>query len=124
MRRSTRSDPSTVLAAVGRLFDEKPPVLIEVRFPRMGTSSDWLFCEDAAAFDAILGRLGPGAEVHLSSVWDLKNPAGAVVVPKREHQRSGPLKRYELPPGYAARQSGSVAPAGGQAKRPLVYQEC
>jgi hypothetical protein len=124
MRRSTPSDTSSVLAAVGRLFDEKPPVLIEVRFPKMGTSSDWFFCEDAAAFDAVLGRLGPGAEVHLSSVWDLKNPAGAIVVPKCEYQRPGPLKRYELPPGYAARQSGSVAPAGGQAKRPLEYMEC
>jgi hypothetical protein len=45
----------------------------------MGTSSDWFLCENAAALDAILDRLGPGVEVHLNSVWDLKNPAGAVV---------------------------------------------
>ena len=73
------SNPDTVLMAVGKLFDEKPPVLVEVRFPKMGTSSDWFLCEDAAALDAILERLGPGVEIHLSSVWDLKNPSGAVV---------------------------------------------
>jgi hypothetical protein len=27
----------------------------------------------------LVDRLGPGAETHLSSVWDLKNPSGAVV---------------------------------------------
>lgn len=74
-----RSNPHTILAAVGKLFDEKPPVLVEVRFPKMGTSSDWYLCENAAALDAILDRLGPGVEIHLSSVWDLKNPSGAVV---------------------------------------------
>jgi len=78
MRTSSQSDAA--LAAAGKLLDEKPPVLAEVRFPKMGTSSDWYLCEDAAALGAVLDRLGPGAEVHLSSVWDLKNPAGAVVV--------------------------------------------
>lgn len=73
------SDRNTVLTTVGKLFDEKPPVLVEVRFPKMGTSSDWFLCENAAALDAILYRLGPGVEIHLSSVWDLKNPSGAVV---------------------------------------------
>src|SRR5256885_212367 len=71
------TDPAR--AAIAALFEEKPPVLIEVRFPKMGTSSDWFLCEDMAALDVILDRLGPGAEVHLNSVWDLKNPAGAVV---------------------------------------------
>ncbi len=114
-----------------RLFDEKPPVLVEVRFPKMGTSSDWFLCEDAVELDAILDRRGPGTEVHLNSAWDLKNPAGAIVIRKGEQAsarkplRSSPLKRYELPRGYEARQSGSVAPpAGGQAKRPLEYMEC
>jgi hypothetical protein len=77
------SDPGAVRTAVGKLFDEKPPILVEVRFPKMGTSPDWFLCDEAAALDAILDRLGPGAEVHLHSVWDLKNPAGAVVVPIR-----------------------------------------
>jgi hypothetical protein len=88
MRRSTPSDASTVRAAVGRLIDEKPPVLVEVRFPKMGTSPDWFLCEDAAALDAVLARLGPGAEAHLSSVWDLKNPAGAVVAPGSKQARN------------------------------------
>ncbi len=79
MSTSLRSDPDAVLGVVGKLFDEKPPVLVEVRFPKMGTSSDWFLCENTSALDAILERLGPGVEVHLSSVWDLKNPAGAVV---------------------------------------------
>jgi hypothetical protein len=50
----------SVLAAVEKLFDEKPPLLVEVRFPKMGTSSDWFLCENADALDAILDRLGPG----------------------------------------------------------------
>jgi len=79
MSTSLRTDSNTVLAAVGKLFDEKPPVLVEVRFPKMGASPDWFLCENAAALDVILDRLGPGVEVHLSSVWDLKNPSEAVV---------------------------------------------
>ncbi len=73
------SDPSALHAAAAILFDEKPPLLVEVRFPKMATSSDWFLCEDAAALDVILDRLGPGAEIHLNSVWDLKNPAGEIV---------------------------------------------
>ena len=79
MSTSFVSDTNTVLTAVGKLFDEKPPILVEVRFPKMGTASDWFLCENAAALDAILDRLGPGVEVHLGSVWDLKNPTGAIV---------------------------------------------
>jgi hypothetical protein len=79
MGRSFASGINAVKTAAGKLFDEKPPVLVEVRFPKMGTSPDWFLCENAAALDAILDRLGPGVEVHLSSVWDLKNPSGAVV---------------------------------------------
>ena len=79
MSTSFRSDATAVLTAVEKLFDEKPPILVEVRFPRMGTSSDWFLCENAAALDAILDRLGPGAEVHLSSVWDLTNRSEAIV---------------------------------------------
>ena len=78
MRTSFLSDPSAIRTAVGKLFNEKPPALVEVRFPKMGTSSDWFLCEDADALDAVLDLLGPGAEVHLNSVWDLTNSAGAV----------------------------------------------
>jgi hypothetical protein len=89
MSTSFLSNKKPSLTAIEKLFDEKPPVLVEVRFPKMGTASDWFLCEDAAALDAILDRLGLGAEVHLSSVWDLKNPAGAAVVRKQEQDGEG-----------------------------------
>src|SRR4051794_28019742 len=106
MGASFLSDSSAVLQAIEKLFEEKPPVLVEVRFPKMGTSSDWFLCEDTAALDAILDRLGPGAEVHISSVWDLKNPASDVVI-----------QRWILL-GLV------VPPAGEKAKRQLEYMEC
>jgi hypothetical protein len=74
------SDHSTVVAAAEKLFDDKPPVLVEVRFPKMGTSSDWFLCEDMAALEEVLERLGAGVEVHLNSVWDLKNSSKALVI--------------------------------------------
>ena len=52
---------------------ENAPILVEVRFPRMGTSPDWYLCDSATDFDPIWERLGTGAEVHLHSVWDLKD---------------------------------------------------
>lgn len=76
------SDAASTQMEIRRLFDEKPPVLAEVRFPKMGTASDWYLCEDAAAVEAILGRLSSGAEIHLSSVWDLKLTSGAIVIRK------------------------------------------
>lgn len=80
MSTSFLPETDTARAAAAALFAGKPPVLVEVRFPKMGTSPDWFLCEDAADLDAILDRLGPGAEVHLSSVWDVTNPAGPVVL--------------------------------------------
>jgi hypothetical protein len=80
MSTSSLPDTAAVRAAVARLFAEKPPVLVEVRFPKMGTSSDWFLVEDEEELGPVLGRLGPGAEVHLSSVWDLKNTVGSVVL--------------------------------------------
>jgi hypothetical protein len=77
---ASQPNTSAVLTTVKKLFDEKPPALVEVRFPKMGTSPDWYLCEDAVALAAIFDQLGPEAEVHLNSVWDLKNPAGAIVV--------------------------------------------
>ena len=64
---------------VSALFDQKPPVLVEVRFPHMGTSSDWHLCDDLDDLDPILDRLGPGAEVRLHSVWDVTDPTGGIV---------------------------------------------
>ena len=68
--------------AVASLFATKPPVLVEVRFPHMGTSSDWYLCEEREDLGPILDRLSPGAEVRLSSVWDIRDPTGGVVVRK------------------------------------------
>ena len=60
-------------AAITQLFEQKGPVLIEVRFPRMAAAPDWFFCETAAEFDPIRDRRGTGAELALHSVWDLNN---------------------------------------------------
>ncbi len=82
MSTSILTDIAATRKEIGKLFAEKPPVLAEVRFPKMGTASDWYLCEDAASVEAILGRLGPGVEIHLSSVWDLKSAADAIVIHK------------------------------------------
>jgi hypothetical protein len=65
-------------AAISALFNDSPPVLVEVRFSKSGTSPDWYLCEVETELDHILERLGSGAELYLSSVWDLKNAKGAV----------------------------------------------
>ena len=69
-------------AAVSALFAQSPPVLVEVRFPHAGTSPDWHLCEDEEELDQILEQVGPGAELHISSVWDLKNTKGEIRVRK------------------------------------------
>jgi hypothetical protein len=78
---SASSIPSinSIHVALAALFAEKAPVLVEVRFPRMGTSSDWFLCDSEDDLEPILERLGPGVEVHCNSVWDVRNPRGAVV---------------------------------------------
>ena len=78
MSTATVSRPRT--EQVSAVFDEKSPVLVEVRFPGMGTSPDWYFCREEEELDTILSRLGSGAEVHLHSVWDLTDPTGGVVI--------------------------------------------
>ena len=69
-------------AAAAALFEQSPPVLVEVRFPGLSTSPDWYLIHDEDELDAIVERLGPQAELHLSSVWDLKNVKGAVRLSK------------------------------------------
>jgi len=69
-------------AAISALFKNSPPVLVEVRFPRAGTSPDWYLCEEEEQLDQILERIGPGVELHISSVWDLKNVKGAICLKK------------------------------------------
>ena len=88
------SDKGAILAAIERLFDEKPPVLVEVRFAGMGTSPDWFLCGHAAALNAIVDRLGPGVEVHLSSVWDLEDAANAVVFRRSKLADTADRKRF------------------------------
>jgi hypothetical protein len=65
-------------ASVSALFENAPPILVEVRFPNSGTAPDWYLCEEEEEFEQILDRLGAGAELHISSVWDLKNVKGAI----------------------------------------------
>jgi hypothetical protein len=64
--------------AVSALFKTAPAVLVEVRFPGCGTSPDWYLCDEEEQLDKVLERLGSNAELHLSSVLDLKNSKGAV----------------------------------------------
>jgi hypothetical protein len=75
------TERSQTKAAVEALF-RKPPVLVEVRFPQMGTSPDWYLCEGEEELNAILNRLSAGAELRLSSVWDLQNRSGELTLQK------------------------------------------
>lgn len=82
MSTSSASGTGSEREAIAALFAEKPPVLVEVRFPHMGTASDWFLCEDEDDLEPVLARLGPGAEAHLHSVWDVKNSVGGLVIRK------------------------------------------
>jgi len=66
--------------SLSQFFEENTPVLVEVRFPRMGTSPDWYLCDAESEFDAIWERLGIGAEVHLHSAWEMKDSSRPVVL--------------------------------------------
>ena len=67
---------------ISTLFDNTPPVLVEVRFPKSGTSPDWYLCGAEEELEEIVGRLSPGVELFISSVWDLTNPKGALCLRK------------------------------------------
>jgi hypothetical protein len=60
------------------LFKNSPPLLVEVRFPKSGTSPDWYLCEEEEELETIIEAVGPGVELHVSSVWDLQNSKGAI----------------------------------------------
>jgi hypothetical protein len=77
MRESSDEIENDLQKAISDAFDEGGPLLIEVRFPRMGTSPDWYLCEDEDQLAEILAPLSPKVEVYASSVWDLVNPKGA-----------------------------------------------
>ena len=82
MGKTAITDPETVLGAITELFDEHPPVLVEARFP--GTSPDWYLFDRQEQFVALLPKLGPAVELHVSSVWDLRNENCEVVVKRGE----------------------------------------
>ena len=69
-------------AAIAALFANRPPVLVEVRFPGAATSPDWHLYQDEDDLQRLLESLGSGAELHISSVWDLKNSKGAICLRK------------------------------------------
>ena len=76
------STSSEARAAISTLFENAPPVLVEVRFPLSGASPDRYLCEEEEHLEKILERLGSGAELHISSVWDLKNVQGEICLRK------------------------------------------
>jgi hypothetical protein len=79
----------TVREQIGELFQKFGPVLVEARFPKMATSPDWYLFEDEQQFERLLARLGPTVELHVSSVWDLTNDKGEVVVTRAELKKDG-----------------------------------
>lgn len=64
---------------MSQLFDEKSPILVEVRFPKMGTAADWYLCHEQQELASLAERLGAGVELRLRSVWDLENTGAPVV---------------------------------------------
>jgi len=72
----------TIRANVDSLFDSKSPILLEVRFPRMATSSDWYLCNSPSDFEAIWEKLGAGVEVQFRSVWDLQDTERPLTIGK------------------------------------------
>ena len=72
--------PAAVREQVLALFRDRPPVLVEVRFPRMGTSSDWYLFEAEEELGELRRRLGPGVELHMVSAWDVEMRRGKVTV--------------------------------------------
>jgi len=67
---------------IASLFETSRPILVEVRFPRSGTSSDWYLCDEVEEFQAIVAKVAAGTEFFLDSVWDLTNPKGGLYVKK------------------------------------------
>jgi hypothetical protein len=82
MNRTFLADSMEAKELVSKLLDNFPPVLVEVRFPKSGTSPDWHLCQDRDEFEEILESLGAGAELHISSVWDLQNKKGEICLSK------------------------------------------
>ena len=67
---------------VSALFENKPPVLVEVRFPSAATSPEWYLFDEEEQLEQLVERLGPGVELHVRSVWDLKHVKAEVCLRK------------------------------------------
>jgi hypothetical protein len=80
MSDTTTELPAAIREQVAALFRDRAPVLVEVRFPRMGTSSDWYLFESNDELDELRRRLGPGVELHLASVWDVQTQRGGITI--------------------------------------------
>jgi hypothetical protein len=72
--------PAGVREQVSALFRDRAPVLVEVRFPRMGTSSDWYLFETEEDLERLWRRLGAGVELHLASAWDVEMRRGKMTI--------------------------------------------
>ena len=67
-------------SAIARLCESESPVLVEVRFAAMGSAPDWYLCHEKPELDLLRERLGPGIELHLSSVWNLRDKGSPIVI--------------------------------------------
>ena len=65
---------------VHALFDAGGPVLIEARHSAGVLSPDWYLVDSEEEFDYLMDRLQADVVLHVSRVWDLTNPSGAVVL--------------------------------------------
>lgn len=80
MSDTTTEIPPAVREQVSALFRDRAPVLVEVRFPRMGTSSDWYLFDSDDELEQLNRRLAPGVEIHLTSVWDVRPQQTGVTI--------------------------------------------
>ena len=83
MSQTTTSLPDALREQVSALFRDRAPVIVEARFPKMGTSSDWYLFETAEELEQLRLRLSPGVELHLASAWDIEMGRGKLTVPIR-----------------------------------------
>src|SRR5581483_6863127 len=119
MSTSFLSDAKTVLTVVGKLLEEKPPVLVEVRFPKMGTSSDWFLCENAAALDAILDRQHSNPTRQRGDLCVPRSRIGLVQRLARSFSRSPSFSSFEtvLCPCPGSRRTRRAQRPGAECRR-------
>lgn len=52
------------------------PLLLQVRLPGLAATAEWLLCTEYEEIAEVASRLSPGAELHVSSVLDLRDAEG------------------------------------------------